>query len=428
MGEWHEDPRGFLLGLYKTAVASAQPSVVVPAGVRSVFSGLSFPAGRMPAVPATVFGAGKASAAMAQAFEQSWPGPVRGLVVTRYGHAVSCKSIEIVEAAHPVPDRRGIDAAARMIDMARSLKAADLAVCLISGGGSSLLTLPIPGITLKDKQDATCQLLKCGASIQEINTVRKHLSQIKGGRLAAACFPAPVMTLMISDVPGDEPATIASGPTVADPTTNEQAAAILDKYGVDNRQKLIAALAETPKPGNPALKKAQAQIIASPMTALQAAARHAESLGLPTCILSDCIEGDAEQVGFQHAEIAVKALERGQPLLILSGGETTVQVRGNGRGGRNVEFLAAFVRNLNDLPGVYALAADTDGIDGTDEIAGAYADPTTLQRAKQQGLNLEDFRSENDCHTFFERLGDSIVTGPTHTNVNDFRAILVVPA
>ncbi len=440
MREWRDNPRGFLLRLFNEVVASAQPSIVVPSWVRSVIGAsreaTPRPAGETPAVPATfftskrhltVFGAGKASAAMAQAFEQAWPGPVCGLVITRYGHAVPCKQVEIVEASHPIPDQNGLEAAARMLEMARGLTEDDLVVCLISGGGSALLTLPAEGITLEDKQNATSQLLKCGATIQEINTVRKHLSRIKGGRLAESCAPATAFTLMISDVPGDDPATIASGPTVPDPTTSEQAVELIERYGIEPSDRLKRALSETPKPGNSIFEKAQSQIIASPMMTLQAASQYAEKQGLQTRILSDCIEGNASDVGAQHAQIALEAARNNKPILILSGGETTVQVKGTGRGGRNVEFLASLVCNLDSQTGVNALAADTDGIDGIEEIAGAVADPTTMNRAKEIGLNLEDHMANNDCHTFFELLGDSIVTGPTRTNVNDFRAILVVP-
>lgn len=441
MSAWRDDPRGFLRSVFDAAVSSAMPENFVPSWVRQVL-GDGFDTTH-PALgdgilnrlrsharlqrPVAVFGAGKASAAMARAFEQSWPGPTHGIVVTRYGHGMPCGSIEIVEAAHPVPDASGEKAAERILKLAQGLGEDDIAVALISGGGSALLALPSAGVTLRDKQEATSRLLKSGASIHEINTVRKHLSRIKGGRLALACFPATVVALMISDVPGDDPATIASGPTVPDPTTVEEAAEILRRYRIENRERLIAALAETPKPGDRIFRNTAAQVVASPMMALQAASRIAESQRLASRILSDRIEGDAGQIGREHAEIALEALGRREPTLILSGGETTVQVRGNGRGGRNVEFLASFACNLNGLRGVYALSADTDGIDGTEEIAGAIVDPTTLTRAKNAGLDLEAFRAENDCHTFFEKLGDSVVTGPTRTNVNDFRAVLVIP-
>jgi len=439
MSEWRDNPRGFLRKLFEVAVDSAKPQTVVPAWIRTALGEGAALAGEESHLlsrlrlqsrknkPITVFGAGKASAAMARAFEQAWPGPARGIVVTRYGHAEPCDTVEVVQAAHPIPDANGERAAARILGLAQDLGEDDFAVVLISGGGSALLALPAPGIALQDKQEATDQLLKSGASIHEINTVRKHLSRIKGGRLALACHPAPVVALMISDVPGDDPATIASGPTVPDPTTSEQAAEIIRKYNIKNQNALIEALDETPKPSDPVFRTAAACIVASPMMALQTASRYAESQGLPTRILSDRIEGEAGRVGREHAEIALEAQRRSESFLILSGGETTVKVRGQGRGGRNVEFLASFVSNLSGRRGVYALAADTDGIDGTDEMAGAIVDPTTLDRAAQLGLDIEAFRERNDCHTFFERLGDSVVTGPTRTNVNDFRAILVIP-
>jgi hydroxypyruvate reductase len=395
-----------------------------------------------------VVGAGKASAAMARAFEKAWPtneqsGPLDGLVVTRRGHAVACERITIVEASHPVPDRAGEQAARDILDLARGLGPDDQLVCLMSGGGSALLALPAPGLTLADKQAVTRALLRSGATIGEINMVRKHLSAIKGGRLAAAAAPARVVTLAISDVPGDDPAVIGSGPTVPDPTTFADACAVLSKYGIDEPEAVIAHLTaaadETPKPGDPAFANTSYELIASPQQALTAAAEAALARKVTPVVLSDRIEGEARDIAAMHAAIAVQ-LRAGQlrvgneiivpPAVLLSGGETTVTVQGNGRGGRNSEFLLALAAALAKDPGgaerIAALACDTDGIDGTEDNAGAIVYPNTLARAASRGIAIKQAIAENDAYGFFAALGDLIVTGPTLTNVNDFRAILVL--
>jgi hydroxypyruvate reductase len=380
-----------------------------------------------------VVGAGKASAAMARAFEQSWKGELSGIVVTRYGHAVPCERVEIIEAAHPVPDAAGENAARRILESVRGLDADDLVVALISGGGSALLSAPARGVTLADKQAVNRALLASGASIDEMNCVRKHLSTIKGGRLAAAAHPARLTTLIVSDVPGDDPAVIASGPTVADPTTFADARQIMAKYHIVEPKAAIAYLAaaadETPKPGDPRLARAETRIIATAQASLLAAAEVARSHNITPLILGDAIEGEAREVARVLSGIARQVVRYQQPVAppcaLLSGGETTVTVRGKGRGGRNVEFLLALAIALRALPDVWAIAADTDGVDGAEEIAGAIVTPTTIARAVALGLRPAECLADNDGHSFFEALNDQVVTGPTLTNVNDFRAILV---
>jgi hydroxypyruvate reductase len=370
---------------------------------------------------------------MAQALEKHWTGPLEGLVVTRYGYAVPCERIEIIEAAHPVPDQAGREAARRMMALAQGLTEDDLVICLVSGGGSSLLPVPGDGVTLEDKQAINRALLKSGATISEMNCVRRHLSGIKGGRLAAACHPARVVNLLISDVPGDLPADVASGPTVADPTTCADALDIVRRYDITlpaaARQLLESGAGETIKPGDPRLARVETHLIATPQMALTAAAEVAEKAGLRTLILGDSIEGEAREVGRVMAGIALQARHHAQPArppcVLLSGGETTVTVRGQGRGGRNVEFLLSLALALNDTDGIHAVAGDTDGVDGQEEIAGAFITPDTLARARARGLKPRDHLDDNDGHGFFEALGDALVTGPTLTNVNDFRAILV---
>ena len=381
-----------------------------------------------------VVGAGKASAAMAAAVEAHWLGELSGLVVTRYGHAVPCERIEIVEASHPVPDESGHRAARRMLEMVHGLGRDDLVLALISGGGSALLSLPAPGLSFADKQAVNAALLRSGAPIGEMNTVRKHLSAIKGGRLAAAAFPARVVTLVISDVPGNDPADIASGPTVADKSTFADARAVLAKYAISEPRSVIAhldrAADETPKPGSPQLANTTTILVATPQLSLEAAAKVARKAGALPLILGDALEGEAREVGRVMAGIARQVVTHGQPapppLVLLSGGETTVTVRGKGRGGRNVEFLLALAVALDGLPGIFALAADTDGVDGAEEIAGAMVTPDTLERAAKLGINAKERLADNDAHSFFEALGDQVITGPTLTNVNDFRAILVL--
>ena len=415
-------PRDLLRRMFDAAVNAAQPAHCVPLHLPDA------PKGRL-----VVIGAGKASGAMARAVEDHWPGALSGLVVTRYGYAVPCERIEVVEAAHPVPDAAGLVAAKRIQKLVQGLTADDLVLCLISGGGSSLLALPLDGLTLADKQAVNRALLKSGASISEMNVVRRHLSAVKGGRLAAACHPAKVVTLLISDVPGDNPMDIASGPTVADPTTCADALAIIKRYGIAVPPTVLEVLesgrGESVKPGDPRLAGCETRMIATPQMALEAAAVVARDAGLPVHNLGDAIEGEARDVGTVMAGIATQIATRGQPFcapcVLLSGGETTVTVRGQGRGGRNVEFLLALGVALNGCPGVHALSGDTDGVDGLEEIAGAYLGPDSLARAWGLGIKPKDSLAANDGHGFFEALGDSVVTGPTLTNVNDFRAILI---
>lgn len=415
-------PRRLLLDMLQAAIKAALPEHCVPPHLPPP------PKGRT-----IVVGAGKASAAMARAVEQHFPGEVSGLIVTRYGHGVKTERIEIVEAAHPVPDAAGSAAAGRILRMVQGLGADDLVLCLISGGGSALLALPAPGLTLADKQAVNKALLKSGAAIGEMNCVRKHLSAIKGGRLAVAAAPAQVVTLMISDVPNDDPSVIASGPTVADPTTAADALAILEKYRIAEPASVLAHLRrgddETPKPGDPRLARIDNRIIATPQQSLEAAAAVARRAGYAPLILSDSVEGEARDVALVHAAIARHCARNGQPAVppcaILSGGETTVTVRGKGRGGRNAEFLLALAVALEGLAGIDALAADTDGIDGTEDNAGAVIAPDSLARAAALGIDAKALLADNDGYNFFAGLGDLVVTGPTFTNVNDFRAILV---
>lgn len=411
--------------MFDAAVASAQPALCIPPHLpaRSAIGD-----GRL-----IVIGAGKASAAMARVVEDHWDGPLSGLVVTRYGYAVPCERIEIVEAAHPVPDAAGMRAAERMLALVGSLKPDDFVLCLISGGGSSLLPLPAPGLTLDDKQAVGRALLRCGATISEMNCVRRHLSAIKGGRLAAACHPARVLTLLISDVPGDRPSDIASGPTVADSTTCADALAIVRRYGIDlpaaARDCLEGGAGESIKPGDSRLDRSETRIIATPQMALDAAADMARAAGYPAHVLGDSIEGEARDVGKVLAAVALQVAGKNQPFetpcALLSGGETTVTVRGDGRGGRNVEFLLSLGIALDGHPGIHAMAGDTDGVDGQEEVAGAVLSPDTLARARALGLRPRDSLENNDGHGFFGALGDAVVTGPTLTNVNDFRAILI---
>ncbi len=416
------DPKVLLRQMFEAAIAAAQPARCVPPYLPEP------PAGRL-----FVIGAGKASAAMARAVEEHWPGELSGLVVTRHGYAVPCRRIEIVEAAHPVPDAAGLDAARRMVDQVSGLNVDDVVLCLISGGGSALLPLPGARLTLADKQAVNRALLRSGATISEMNCVRRHLSAIKGGRLAAACHPARVVTLLISDVPGDHPMDIASGPTVPDPTTCADAMTILDRHGIDApaaaRALLESGAGETVKPGDPRLAGIETHLVATPRMALEAAADVARRAGFAAPILGDSLEGEARDVGTVMAGIARQVAWHGQPFpppcVLLSGGETTVTVRGHGRGGRNVEFLLALGIALNGQPGVHALAGDTDGVDGQEDIAGAYLAPDTLARAWAQGISPRESLANNDGHGFFQALGDSVITGPTLTNVNDFRAILI---
>jgi hydroxypyruvate reductase len=418
-------PQDLLRQMFDAAIASAQPALCLPPHLPAPES---LGQGRL-----VVIGAGKASAAMARALEDHWHGPLSGLVVTRYGYAVPCSRVEIVEASHPVPDEAGLQAAQRMLALVDGLSADDLVLCLISGGGSSLLPLPLPGLSLQDKQDINRALLASGATISEMNCVRRHLSGIKGGRLAAACYPARVLTLLISDVPGDDPINIASGPTVADPSTCTDALAIVRRYGIDlppaARQLLESSAGESIKPGDPRLARAEVRMIATPQMALEAAAAVARAAGIPAHILGDALEGEARDVGKVLAGMATQVVKHGQPFtapcVLLSGGETTVTVRGTGRGGRNVECLLAMGIALDGQARVHALAGDTDGVDGQEEIAGALLGPDTLARAWALGIKPLELLANNDGHGFFEALDGSVVTGPTLTNVNDFRAILI---
>ncbi|MGN7125950.1 glycerate kinase type-2 family protein [Methylorubrum thiocyanatum] len=417
------EPGDLLRRLFAAAVAAADPAVSLAQHLPSP------PPGRT-----VVVGAGKAAASMARAVEAAWPGELSGLVVTRYGHGAPTARIEVVEAAHPVPDAAGEAAARRVLDLVAGLTPDDLVLCLISGGGSSLLSLPAEGLTLADKQAVNRGLLKSGASIGEMNCVRRHLSAIKGGRLAAACHPARVVTLLISDTPGDDPLDIASGPTVADPTTGADALTILDRYRIEIpdavRAHLLSGRGESVKPGDPRLGTPEVRMVATPLMALRAAADLARQEGVPALILGDAIEGEAREVGQVMAGIARSVAAHGLPLakpcLLLSGGETTVTVRGSGRGGRNVEFLLALGVALGGQAGIYAIAGDTDGVDGIEAIAGAVLTPETPVRAAAAGLSLTDSLDRNDGHGFFETLGDGVITGPTLTNVNDFRAILII--
>jgi hydroxypyruvate reductase len=416
------DPAKLLRAMFDAAVAAAQPDLVLPKFLPKP------PKGRT-----VVIGAGKASAAMAAALERRWRGALSGLVVTRYGYAVPTKRIEIAEAAHPVPDEAGEKAAARIMQTVAGLTKDDLVICLISGGGSALMPLPAPGLTLADKQAVNKALLVSGANISEMNCVRKHLSAIKGGRLAAAAAPARVVSLLISDVPGDDPAVIASGPTVPDPTSFADARAIIERYKIDLpehvRRHLAEAREETPKPGDKRLKDNETRLVAAPQASLLAAVGLALRAGVTPVILGDAIEGEARHVALVHAGIARQVRRHGQPAkspcVLLSGGETTVTVKGKGRGGRNAEFLLALAVALDGEAGVWALAGDTDGIDGTEDNAGAILGPDSLTRARAKGLSARAMLENNDGYGFFSALGDLVTTGPTRTNVNDFRAVLI---
>ena len=429
-------PAQFLRHLYEVAVTRALP--------------LHNMAAFLPAPPrgrTLVLGAGKAAGAMAQAVEALWPADaaLSGLVVTRYEHIPPrpvglAQRIEVVQAAHPVPDAAGVAAAQRIMDLTRGLTEDDLVLCLISGGGSALPSLPAEGLTLQDKQRINKELLHSGATIAEMNCVRKHLSAVKGGRLALACAPAPVVTLAISDVPGDDPSVIASGPTVPDASYCADALSILQRYGISPPASVSAALAsgvlETPKPGNPAFERTEVHLIATPAQSLQAAAQVARQAGMSAYILSDEMEGESREVGKVHAALARFVANQGEPFqrpcVILSGGETTVTVRtappgsARGRGGRAGEFCLGLAQALQGQPNVWALAADTDGIDGMESNAGARVEPATLTRALASGMKIENFIDRNDAYGYFSALGDLVTTGPTFTNVNDFRALLVL--
>ena len=427
----HTDPRGFLLALFNAAVAQAVPGPETAAFLPAP------PKGRT-----LVLGAGKAGGSMAAAVDALWPkgAPMSGLVVTRYDYVPPAYKanpgrIEVVEAAHPVPDDAGRRAAKRIAELARGLTKDDLVLCLISGGASSLLAMPADGITLEEKQAINKALLKSGAAIDEMNCVRKHLSAIKGGRLAAMCAPAQVVTLLISDVPGDAPQVIGSGPTVPDSTTCADALRILARYGIEvpaaARKGLESGALETPKPGDARFAGHRVHMIATPQQSLEAAAALARQSGIGVHVLSDELEGESREVGKVHAAMARYIARRGQPFakpcVVISGGETTVTVKSKGgRGGRATEFLLGCAIALQGEPGVHVMAGDTDGIDGVEDNAGAIVTPSTLARAQAAGLKAQDFLDNNDAYNFFKPLGDLVVPGPTFTNVNDFRAVLIV--
>ena len=423
------DPQKFLTQLFHTAVAAADPKKVLPGFLGE---GLKNMPAQKEQGKVIVIGAGKAAAAMAIALENHWENSsLSGIVVTAYGHTLPCKQIEVMEAAHPVPDENSEIAAQRILNLVADLNENDVVICLLSGGGSSLLALPAPGITLIDKQQINQALLKSGANIHEMNCVRKHLSAIKGGQLAAACSPAQLMTFAISDVPGDGPAVIASGPTVADPTTRQQALAILEKHQIDVggrvREWLESPSAETPKANDGSSKF---QIIATAQQSLEAAAVQAKEIGVKVLILGDDLTGESQQLAQLHAELVTQVLDQGQPIsapcVLLSGGETTVNVRGDGRGGRNTEYLLSLAAQLQGRANVYALSADTDGIDGSGDNAGAVLSPDSWLRGEKLGLDTINMLENNDSYRYFDALGDLVITGPTRTNVNDFRAILVL--
>ena len=413
-------PQQILRDLFDAAVAACHPATVVPPALPPR------PSGRI-----VVLGAGKAAAAMAAVVEAAWGAPLEGLVVTRYGHGAPTKWIEVVEAGHPLPDAAGTHAAERALKLARSLGRDDLALVLLSGGGSALWSAPISPITLAEKQSLTKELVLSGASIAEINCVRKHLSSIKGGRLTAAAYPARVLALAISDVPRDDTSVLASGPTVADASTQNDAKRILAAYSFATPVSVASVLNdprhESIKPGDPHLAHSEARIIARGADALKAANKAATRLGFDVVLLGTDVEGDARVIARKHADILRNMDRPKKPLLLLSGGELTVTVKGEGRGGPSRQYLLTLARALEGVHDTWAIACDTDGIDGNDDIAGAWIAPDTIARARTAGLDPAAAEHANDAGTFFDKLGQSIVTGPTRTNVNDFRAILAMP-
>ena len=418
------DPRAFLERLFYAAVAAADPDKALAAHLPEK------PRGRT-----VVVGAGKGAAQMARAFERLWDAPLSGVVVTRYGYAVPCERIEVLEAAHPVPDESGLHASDRLMAAVGGLTEDDLVVALICGGGSALLPAPAGDLTLADEIAVNRALLASGAPIGAMNAVRKQVSRIKGGRLAALAHPAKVVSLVVSDIPGDNPALVASGPTIADETTRANALAIIEHYGLDLPDAVMRHLEdgtdEPPLPSDPHFARNEIKLVASAAIALDAAADVARKAGVETIVLSDAIEGEASEVGRQHAAIVAKILQRGlasqEPMLLLSGGETTVTIKGKGKGGRNSEFLLSFACAISGQKGISALAADTDGIDGSEDNAGAFADGTTVSRLAAREKNAAEFLERNDSWSAFAAIDDLFVTGPTGTNVNDFRAILLDP-
>ena len=414
-------PDTLLKAMFKAGVDAALPSLCVPAHLP-----------KRPKGRTVIIGAGKASGAMAKALEESWDGPLDGVVVTRYGYKLPTERLEVVEAAHPVPDAAGREAAQRIFAAVQGLSEDDLVLALISGGGSALLAAPATGISLEDKQAVNKALLASGATISEMNTVRKHLSAIKGGRLARAAYPARVVALMISDVPGDDASIIASGPTVPDPSTNADAIGIVEKYGIDLPKAVrhvLDTIDETPKPGEPCFERVENVMIATPQASLEAAAEVARKAGVTPVILGDSIEGESRDVGLVHAGIARQCALRGQPAeppcVLISGGETTITLKGQGKGGPNTEFLLSLAIALDGAPNIYALAGDTDGVDGSEDNAGALIYPDTLKRAEAVGISAKAMLADNDPYTFFKGIGDLLETGPTMTNVNDLRCIYI---
>lgn len=414
-------PDELLKAMFRAGVDAALPSLCVPPHLPPR------PKGRT-----VIIGAGKASGAMAKALEDAWDGPLDGIVVTRYGYRLPTERLEVVEAAHPVPDAAGRKAAQRIFNAVQGLTEDDLVLALISGGGSALLAAPAEGISLEDKQAVNKALLASGATISEMNTVRKHLSAIKGGRLARAAYPAKVVALMISDVPGDDASIIASGPTVPDPSTNADAIAIVEKYGIDlppSVQQVLETIEETPKAGDKCFDKVENVMIATPQASLEAAAEVARAAGVTPVILGDSIEGESRDVGLVHVGIARQCAMRGQPMeppcVLISGGETTITLKGDGKGGPNTEFLLAMAIALDGMENIYALAGDTDGVDGSEDNAGALIYPNTLQRAEAAGISAKAMLANNDPYTFFKGIGDLLETGPTMTNVNDLRLVYI---
>lgn len=416
------DPKTFLTAIFNAAVAAADPQRTIR--------------DRLPAMPkgrTIVIGAGKGSAQMAAAFEKVWDGPIEGLVVTRYGYGATCQRIEIIEAAHPVPDAAGLEASRRLLEKVQGLTADDLVVALISGGGSALLPSPAEGLTLADEIAVNEALLASGAPIAAMNAIRKHVSTIKGGRLATAAYPAKVVSLVVSDIPGDNPALVASGPTVPDSGSREDALASIAAYGMKLPASVMAHInspaADAPRADDPRFSRNEVHLIASAGVSLEAAAAEARRQGIEAVILSDSIEGEAREVGGVHAAIAREVATRNRPfpkpVLILSGGETTVTVRTKGKGGRNSEFLLAFAIGISGMDGIHALAADTDGIDGSEDNAGAFADGSTVARMREAGVDAKAMLAANNAWTAFDAIGDLFVPGPTGTNVNDLRAILI---
>lgn len=416
------DPKQFLTSIFEAAVAAADPELTIRR--------------HLPAKPkgrTIVIGAGKGSAQMAAAFEKAWDGPLEGVVVTRYGFSAPCARIRIIEASHPVPDANGLEASKLLLQTVSGLTEDDLVVALVSGGGSALLPSPAGSLTLADEIAVNEALLASGAPISAMNTIRKHISGIKGGRLAAAAYPARVVSLVVSDIPGDNPALVASGPTVPDEASRADALRLIETYRIALPANVMAhinsAIADAPAPSDPRFAGNEVHVIASAAVSLDAAAEAARKLGVETVILSDAIEGEAREVGGVHAaiarEVAVRNRPFQKPVLILSGGETTVTLRAKGKGGRNSEFLLAFAIGIDGLSGIDALAADTDGIDGSEDNAGAFADATTVARMRGVGVDAKAMLAGNNAWTAFNAIGDLFVPGPTGTNVNDLRAILV---